>query len=98
MSIEQNASQVKQYIYIFLQIYLFRDIECCLFSQQQSGISRESTRLERLAVVIVVALWVRTDDVIVRETTSSVFVQIFPQVADCFREAHFQYVSMIPVF
>ncbi len=42
------------------------------FSQQQSSVGRESTWSERLAVVVVAALWVRADDVITRETAPSV--------------------------
>lgn len=41
-------------------------------AQQQSSVSRESTCLQRLTVVLVAALWVRADDVISGETAPSV--------------------------
>lgn len=40
-------------------------------SHQQSSVSGESTRLQRLAVVVIVALWIRADDVIIRESAAS---------------------------
>ena len=55
-------------------------------SQQQSSVSRQPTWLERLAVVIVAALWVHADDVITGESTTSVMQEIQSKVAPCWKD------------
>lgn len=58
-------------------------------SQQQSSVSRQPTWLERLAVVIVAALWVHADDVIAGKTTTSAMQEIQSTVATCWKDKDF---------